>query len=701
MAQTIKHRRGSVSSVRNITSFGEAELVIGSGSVDGKVDGPIVYIGKPGGTSAANDYAPISKIYTGAGIPSMTPGNFGSTMDGLPYYDSTNKKLYILGSHADGESGHTEIIITTSSLQNFDNHVSASAAAAGFGAGGSDGIFVLESGAIYRSSDKDLQITGSNSDQYALKVSQSIQAHNINAGVPTSNDWQNNLDGSYFNNFTKDTDVSEILRFIAGLLSSSAADASPNSRTYSTIVESFSSTSGTGTISGRVSQNHDIDDITYLVDQGFASVGGTLFPGKTVRTNTGYSVSYRSNSGGTSDVQSSADSQLFGLGKLTSGGPTEFRVSGSHIWEFDNNNSGTLTETSSSAVILSNSSFGTSNGLTLGKINTVNPTVIPAAYQDGKFSGVFSQNLIDWTSESLTSVSSSGTYTITTTIGIETGSQSTYVTAPAVSEEIFWAPISTINTNIGTTTPTDSNTATTALTLTSSSLSGAPYVTGGTYRLISSASGLFNPMYVASTTAARVVISSPTPSNVSVAKTSGTDTLSTNGGTIQTSNAVFSETGNTVRATSTVPHKTDRFHTNATYTLSGTGTTFSENGFADTDFTLSVRGTNRNSSETNMGTETVEIHSAGAFNQPAASGSMGYFGGGTASTATVERFSNETYRRQIGTSTGLTTAWDSEDRITLGDGGDLQVKPGFLVNAESTTNGTGYWYPTSGYNAAH
>ena len=36
MAQTIKHRRGSVASVRNITSFGEAEIVIGSGSVDSK-----------------------------------------------------------------------------------------------------------------------------------------------------------------------------------------------------------------------------------------------------------------------------------------------------------------------------------------------------------------------------------------------------------------------------------------------------------------------------------------------------------------------------------------------------------------------------------------------------------------------------------------------------------------------------------------
>ena len=113
MAQRIKHRRGSVSSVRNITAFSEAEIVIGSGSVDGKVDGPIVYIGKPGGTTAANDYVPISKMYVGSGIPSVITSNFGTTLDGLPYYDSTNKKLYILGASGDGTSGHTPITVTS------------------------------------------------------------------------------------------------------------------------------------------------------------------------------------------------------------------------------------------------------------------------------------------------------------------------------------------------------------------------------------------------------------------------------------------------------------------------------------------------------------------------------------------------------------------------------------------------------------
>ena len=67
-----------------------------------------------------------------------------------------------------------------------------------------------------------------------MVVSQSAWAYNHNVGVPTSNAWGSNLPGSYFNNFTNNTDVSEVLRFIAGLLSASAPDASPNTKTYST-----------------------------------------------------------------------------------------------------------------------------------------------------------------------------------------------------------------------------------------------------------------------------------------------------------------------------------------------------------------------------------------------------------------------------------------------------------------------------------
>jgi len=698
MAQTIKHRRGSVASVRNITSFGEAEIVIGSGSVDSKIDGPFVYIGKPGGTTAANDYVPVSKLYAGAGTPSIVTANYGTTLDGLPYYDTTNKKLYILGASGDGTSGHTEIVITTASLQNFDNHVSASAAASGFGSGGS-GIFELVSGTTYRSSDKNLQISGSGG-KYALEVSESVHAYNFNAGTPTSNAWQTNLDGSYFNNFDKDTDVSEILRFMAGLLSSSAANPTANTRTYSSISENKTFGSTTAAPAGYVPQDNDIADVQYLINKGFAAEGGTLFPGKTIYTSTSPLISYTSVAAGSTTVQSSVDGQLFGLGGLSSGAGTEFRVSGSHGFSFYQSQTAisgdSATETSASSQIISNSTLNTtSNGITLGKIETVNPAVIPSAFQDGKFASVFQKNLVNWTAQSLTSVSSSGQYKIDTTIGIGTGSQSGYVDKTA-SETIFFAPITTINSNLGSQTLTATNVGVTALTLSSGSLSGAPYIDGGTWRLTATASGLFEPLYPASTTIVDTSVGSTT--GYTISKTSGTDAVSTSGGTIQTANAVYSSDGTSVRTTSTIPSRTDKAHISAVYSVSGTGDTFTESGFSDTSYTLTFRGRNRSGTQSNLSVQTVNLHTAGTFGQDATSGSMGYFGGGTASSILDERFTNETYRRTISNSTTLGTSWNSETLLTLGNGGDLQVKPGYLVNPESTN---GYWYDDGSYNANH
>src|SRR6056300_326210 len=634
MAQTIKHRRGSISSVRNITSFGEAEIVIGSGSVDSKVTGPVVYIGKPGGTTAANDYVPVGKMYVGSGVPSITPAQYGTTLDGLPYYDTTNKTLYILGANADGTSGHTQINITTSSIDSFDSHVSASAAASGFGAGSGGGIFELVSGTIYQSDGKNLQISGSGG-KYALEVSESINAYNINAGVPTSNDWQTNLDGSYFNNFTKDTDVSEILRFVAGLLSSSAANPTPNTKTYNSISENKTNTSTSAAPSGYIPNDNDINDLTYLIDKGWASVGGTLFPGKTIYTNTGYSISYTSVAGGSTSQQSSVDSQLFGLGALSSGAGAEFRVSGSHSFTFSDNSSDTTTETSAS-----------------------------------------------------------GNYTISTTIGIATGSQSDY-TDKTASETIFWAPVSTINSNIGDNSLASSGEVVTALTLTSGSMSGAPFINGGTWNLVATASGVFEPMYASSTTLVDVSIGST--SGYTISNTSGKDTLSTNGGTIQTTGMVTDAAGTTAR-NSGVPHRTDLVEIDATYTISGTGNTFNESGFSDTSYTLTTTARDRAATQSTLDTKTVNLHSAGTFGQPAASGSMGYHGGGSTTTTLIEYFTSESYRRTISDSTTLDTVWDESARVTLGDGGDLQVKPGYLVNQESAN---GYWYPTGGYNAAH
>ena len=97
--------------------------------------------------------------------------------------------------------------------------------------GGGTGIFVQSGSTDVYFTTQSIKITGSTlqpvgapsitttasqaANNYAFLVSQSGWFYNHNTGVPTSNAWGSGLTGSYFNNFTSNTDVSEILRFIS------------------------------------------------------------------------------------------------------------------------------------------------------------------------------------------------------------------------------------------------------------------------------------------------------------------------------------------------------------------------------------------------------------------------------------------------------------------------------------------------------
>ena len=188
-------------------------------------------------------------------------------------------------------------------------------------------------------------------------------------------------------------------------------------------------------------------------------------------------------------------------------------------------------------------------------------------------------------------------------------------------------------------------------------------------------------------------------SNVSIAG-SGIDDVSTSGGTIQTAAAVYSSDGDTVRATSVVPTRTDIVKFNATYTLSGTGTNIQQAGgdfgssVSDETFTVALRGRNRASSRSTLATYTYFFHSGSTFGQPASSGSMAYYGradgyDGGSLTGTSEAFSGESFRIALTNDVlGFNgTAFNSGSRIGEQD---LQVKPGFLVNPSGSYR---YWYP--------
>jgi len=93
MAQIIKHRRGSITQLKDVTARA-GEMVVATGSI-GTMNGPWVFIGSD---EIAGGYKPVSKIYEGSTVPTIGAGSYGTTVDGTPFYSSTDEALYILAS---------------------------------------------------------------------------------------------------------------------------------------------------------------------------------------------------------------------------------------------------------------------------------------------------------------------------------------------------------------------------------------------------------------------------------------------------------------------------------------------------------------------------------------------------------------------------------------------------------------------------
>jgi hypothetical protein len=546
------------------------------------------------------------------------------------------------------------------------------------------GNIFKQTGSAYTTTN-NIQITGS------LAIAGNITASNINVGAPSANAWGSNLQGSYFNNFTSASNVSEILRFVAGLLSASAPDASPNTRTLGSVTGTLTnSTTGTA-LTGRIPQSSTNTTITYLASKGFATAGSTIFTGigTIYNTNTlGYN--YTSVAAGTTVATSSADAQLFGVGLLNNGNPTTFNVSSSFTFRYMDNSSKTLTASSASVVNLQQSGAGTTDGITLAKINTVNPAVIPPGYQDGKFASAFTPAIYNGIT-TLNGASGSGYYHISASIAIASGS-SIYSTAIVQNgSELFYAPLTTIATNVPVQTPTIVSASVSYLTAVSRSLSGAPYLSGSTYTISSSVSGAFSPLFLNGTNA------SITLTGTGMTATSGVNSVVTTTGTITTANVVYASDGVTLRATSTIPFETDTIKVNGLYTFGSANiTNVTQTSFTPTTFTLGVNGYNYNGTATTTNS-TVNYFTAGAFGQPVASGSMAYFtrtqGSDTATnsgSSNLESFQGEFYRMQLTDALLTFAGLNFTNNVSYYNltGNDLQVKPGFLVKPGGAN---GYW----------
>jgi hypothetical protein len=127
MAQIIKHRRGSITALKDVTAR-KGEFVVATGSI-GAMNGPWVFVGDD---EIAGGYKPTSKIYEGSSVPTIAAGSYGTVIDGTPFYSTTDEALYVLSSSGNRKidltgnmEGNTISNITISSLTGSNANVTS------------------------------------------------------------------------------------------------------------------------------------------------------------------------------------------------------------------------------------------------------------------------------------------------------------------------------------------------------------------------------------------------------------------------------------------------------------------------------------------------------------------------------------------------------------------------------------------------
>ena len=622
---------------------------------------------------------------------------------------------------------------------------------------------------------KPLTISGSDSSTFlrveqATSGSTAIYTNNITNGYPTSNPWGVGLEGSYFNNFDSTTHVSEILRFVAGIVSHSIDTSSPtaNEKYWNTISTSHtqgSTTSKSSLLDGVLGSSYENARLSnswtgsafidlsetgsyrsvqdYLELKGWVlssdrgtndnDVGTNPFHGSyasripsTIQTNGTFGTAtftVTANNGGS--TVASSNSNYFGMGGLSSGNADGYSVRVISSQSFSDNYADATpdensTFTTSSYKDFTQSSFGTSNGLILAKIESANPAVIPAAYQDGDFnsvSGVHSGRFYTGGATSANSISASGYYAVHDVVaGLKTGSMSEYQYKNGSDGSTrFYLYAGSLPSDITNSQPTAVVSQTlnrTAFSATSKSLSGAPYLLTTTYSFTfdSEVSKSFDPCFGYGTSV--MVNSNPTDQweNIGSTTISNTTTTVNNSGVSSTgvTNYVIDGTKTTKRSSGDDPEIQDIAVASSSFSFSLDSNTenVSQNRSTDEsrnyDVTFRARGRNWKNTSVDSTSATQELYSATLFGQVAASGSMAVYSraqGYDSNTLadTTETFTGEDFRIVIADNvTAFDGAYFTTDSFQTNDEGDsvlgdydLQVKPGYLVDPGGDY---GYWF---------
>jgi hypothetical protein len=200
MAQIIKHRRGSLEAVSSATKrAGELLVVTGSAGITATNGNSILFVGIDGST-----VTPANKILQGTSVPNLTGATYDTSIDGLPYYDTSAQKLYILNKGGNVEvkataqtggtgivSGSSQVIallptgtisssaqVDADSITNFDSNVKEKLNADGVISGSAGILPLLPTGTVSSSA----QVNADSITNFDSNVKEKLNADGVVSG---------------------------------------------------------------------------------------------------------------------------------------------------------------------------------------------------------------------------------------------------------------------------------------------------------------------------------------------------------------------------------------------------------------------------------------------------------------------------------------------------------------------------------------
>jgi hypothetical protein len=161
MAQIIRHKKGVLESVKDATFKRKAEILVSTGSSVSGLDSSVVFIGRDGSRLDA-----VGKIYTGSTTPDIANNSsLDDSIDGIPFYNTTSEKLFILK-----KSGNVEVKATANT--NGTGIIS-----------GSQQIAALAAGIVSSSAQTITHLLGTNVYSSSAQVATDLTTNNTNINL--------------------------------------------------------------------------------------------------------------------------------------------------------------------------------------------------------------------------------------------------------------------------------------------------------------------------------------------------------------------------------------------------------------------------------------------------------------------------------------------------------------------------------------